>query len=141
MIRHVRTLEADAELRATFGAGVRMLPLGPTVDERGRLVELDFSSVPFAVRRAFAISDVTAGLVRGGHRHRNAAQLLACIRGSITVELRRNDSRFEIPLDAGTGALYLAPGVWASQRYDSDEAVLLVLASERYDPADYETDY
>ena len=135
------TLWDSPELKAKFVDGVRLQPIAPQVDDRGRLLEFDFSSVPFPVRRAFAITDVPAGVTRGGHRHRGVAQLLFCVAGRIQVELRQAESRHELALTPETGGLYLAPGVWASQRYVVEGTVLVVLASEPFDPASYETRY
>jgi hypothetical protein len=44
-------------------------------------------------------------------------------------------------LDRPQLALYLPPRIWATQRDFSSDAVLLVLASEVYDPEEYVKDY
>lgn len=137
----MQALEAIDGLRADFTDDVRVIELAPHVDERGRLLELDFAAVPFEVRRAFAVTGVPAGTTRGGHRHRGVAQLLACVAGAVAVELRRGEARCEVLLTPGEDALYLAPGVWAAQRYVEDSSVLVVLASEPFDPATYDTSY
>ena len=132
---------ATDELRAAFGEDVLVLDLVPHADERGRLLELDFSIVPFAVKRAFCVADVPAGTVRGGHRHRSASQVLACVSGRVEVELRRGKSRLGLELTPGSWALCLAAGVWSSQRYVEDGSVLVVLASEPFDPDGYDDAY
>ena len=131
-------LETTGELRADFSDDVQAIEFAPNVDERGRLVELDFSSVPFSVRRAFAVTDVPPGTTRGGHRHRGVEQLLACVAGEVVVELRRGAARHEVTLTPDHGALYLAAGVWSSQRYVEPGTALVVLASEPFDPASYD---
>jgi dTDP-4-dehydrorhamnose 3,5-epimerase-like enzyme len=135
------TLRATEELQAKFADDVRLVGIPLNVDERGRLVEFDFSVVPFPVRRAFAVADVPAGTTRGGHRHRDAAQLLSCVTGSVAVELRRGEAQHELELTPEMGGLYIAPGVWASQRYVREGTVLVVLASAPFDPASYDTEY
>ena len=121
--------------------GVTSLPLVPNVDERGRLLELDFDALPFTVRRVFVITDVPAGTTRGGHRHRSGAQALVCISGRIDVELRLDSARTVVILIPDAGGLYIPAGVWAAQRYVEDGSALLVLASEPFDPANYETSF
>jgi len=134
------TLLATEELRAKFGDGVRVVPLEPNLDSRGSLVEFDFSSLPFRVRRAFAISDVPAGTTRGGHAHREGEQMLACLTGCVAVELRRSGRSHVVELRPDGGGLHIRPGVWASQHYVEEGSTLLVLASTAYDPAGYDTD-
>ncbi len=135
------TARATEDLHASFGEDVRLVEFAPNVDGRGRLTEFDFSAVPFPVRRAFAVSDVPAGTTRGGHRHQGVAQLLACVTGSVSVELRRGDVRRELTLTPEGGALYIGEGIWASQRYLEEGSVLVVLASAPFDPATYDTDH
>lgn len=141
MMESLLTLRATEELEAKFADDVRLLAITPHVDRRGRLVEFDFSAVPFPVRRAFAVSDVPAGVTRGGHRHRDVAQLLSCLAGCVEVELRRGDAQHELVLTPSAGGLYIAPGIWARQRYVVEGTALVVLASEPFDPASYETHY
>lgn len=40
-------------------------------------------------------------------------------------------------LDSGRAGLLLGPGVWCQQKYLAEGSVLLVFASEPYDPASY----
>lgn len=133
--------QAAEELKEKFGDDVRVLAVAPNVDERGRLLELDFSTVPFPVRRVFAIAGVPPGTFRGGHRHQETQQLLTCVAGRVEVELRRGQAHHELVLTPDSGSLHIAPGVWARQRYVTDGTVLLVLASEPFDPASYDGEH
>ena len=135
------TLSASEEVRALFGADVEVIPFEPNVDSRGNLVELDFASIPFDVCRAFAVTDVPAGVTRGGHSHREGEQLLVCLTGCVAVELRSGDRHHEVELRPGGGGLHIAAGVWASQRYVGEGSTLLVLASTPFDPAGYDADH
>ena len=135
------TARATEDLHASFGEDVRLVEFAPNVDGRGRLTEFGFSAIPFPVRRVFTVSDVPAGTTRGGHRHQGVAQLLACVSGAVSVELRRGDIRQEVTLAPGGGGLYLAEGVWANQSYLEEGSVLVVLSSAPFDPATYDTSY
>ncbi len=132
---------AGSELRARFGGDVTLLPVTPRVDRRGRLVEFDFATLPFRVRRVFAVTDVPAGTERGGHRHLRGAQALFCLSGRIDVELRRGDARHDLAITPETGGLCIRAGVWARQRYVAEGSALLVMASEPFDPASYDADW
>jgi dTDP-4-dehydrorhamnose 3,5-epimerase-like enzyme len=120
---------------------VTWVPLAPNVEERGRLLELDFAALPFVVRRVFMITDVPAGTKRGGHRHRSGAQVLVCISGRIEVDLRRGAARTAVTLTPDTDGLCIPAGIWTAQRYVEEGSALVVLASEPFDPANYETSF
>lgn len=107
-------------------------------DNRGCLLPVDFSSLPFEPKRMFVVSDVPAGCVRGGHGHHTGHQLLIALQGEVDV-VTRDSFGAEVlhPLNTQTLALYLPPKYVAWQKYLSCHACLLVLASNCYDPADY----
>ena len=112
-------------------------------DLRGRLTAGDVPSeaIPFTPQRWFLVYDVPSREVRGEHAHRVCHQFLICVSGQVSIAVDDGERRSEVLLDAPTLGLYVPPRVWASQyRYD-DDAVLLVLASHRYDPDDYIREY
>jgi oxalate decarboxylase/phosphoglucose isomerase-like protein (cupin superfamily) len=106
-------------------------------DARGTLIPIEFSSLPFAPRRIFAVTDVPAGTTRGQHAHRRASQVLICLSGHVRVELRRGGKRTIVDLENASTGLLILPGTWASQTYVLPQTTLLVLANEPYDPDDY----
>ena len=126
------------QVPAAFGEAVSWCDVVPHVDDRGRLVEFDFADLPFAVRRVFAVTDVPAGTLRGGHRHRRGTQVLFCTTGRVDVELRLGEAWADVVLTPDTGGLCIRAGVWALQRYVVEGSTLLVLASDPYDPASYD---
>jgi dTDP-4-dehydrorhamnose 3,5-epimerase-like enzyme len=132
--------DADGSKVAGFD-DVTSVPLVSNVEERGRLLEFDFDALPFTVRRVFMITDVPPGTKRGGHLHRSGAQIVACISGRVDVELRRGAARFTATLTPDAGGLYIPAGIWAAQRYLEEGSALVVLASDPFDPADYETSF
>lgn len=115
----------------------------PQIDDlRG---SLSFGEVPthlpFAPRRYFLVFDVPSREVRGEHAHRRLHQLLVCVRGECAVAVDDGETRGEVMLDEPRTALHLPPMVWGTQYRYSPDAVLLVLASDGYDEADYIRDY
>lgn len=110
------------------------------VDERGALLPLDFDALPFLVRRVFTVSGVPPGTRRGGHGHLRGIQLLVCVQGRIELRARAGVKTSKLMLSPdGSGAL-LSAGVWCEQCYLAPDSVLLVLASESYDPGSYFVD-
>jgi UDP-2-acetamido-3-amino-2,3-dideoxy-glucuronate N-acetyltransferase len=112
-------------------------------DLRGSLTagEVAPEGLPFTPRRWFIVYDVPTREVRGEHAHRVCHQYLIGVRGEVSVAFDDGRARGEVVLDHPSLGVYLPPLVWGTQfRYDAD-AVLLVLASHPYDPADYIRDY
>jgi dTDP-4-dehydrorhamnose 3,5-epimerase-like enzyme len=97
--------------------------------------------VPFLVQRYFVVFDVPSREVRGEHAHRTLHEFLICLRGSCAVALDDGRFRDEVALDRPTIGLYVPPMVWRVHYKYSADAMLLVLASDLYDPDDYIRDY
>jgi UDP-2-acetamido-3-amino-2,3-dideoxy-glucuronate N-acetyltransferase len=51
------------------------------------------------------------------------------------------ENRADVALDRPNRGLYLPPLIWDMMHQFTHDAVLMVLASERYDPAEYIRDY
>jgi len=115
----------------------------PLVDDlRGSLTFGEIERhVPFAVKRYFAVFGVTSEEVRGEHAHRSLHQFLTCVHGSCRLVADDGLHREQFLLDSPEKAVYIPPMVWALQYKHSADAVLLVLASDYYDPDDYIRDY
>jgi acetyltransferase-like isoleucine patch superfamily enzyme/dTDP-4-dehydrorhamnose 3,5-epimerase-like enzyme len=121
---------------------VRLIELPRVRDLRG---DLTFGEVekqlPFAPRRVFTVFNVPSREIRGEHAHRRCHQLLLCVAGSVSVMVDDGHARDMVVLDQPTQALHVPPMVWASQYHYSQDAVLMVLASDSYDPDDYIREY
>jgi hypothetical protein len=63
------------------------------------------------------------------------------VHGSCHIVADDGVSRQEFVLDRPEVGVYIPPLVWAVQYKYSPDAVLLVLASDPYDPADYIRNY
>jgi len=114
----------------------------PHGDDRGQLVALEaLEDIPFEIKRVYYIYDTLPYVVRGKHAHRCLEQILICVHGSCKVALEDGQTRQEICLDDPTLGLYISNDTWREMYDFSEGAVLLVLASEHYDEADYIRDY
>lgn len=122
------------------GVTFHQLPL--VQDLRGELTVGEFQkSVPFFPKRYFLVFNVKSREIRGEHAHRCCEQFLICISGSCRVVADDGASREQFALDSPTKGLYLPPMTWATQYKYSSDGMLLVFASDYYDPADYIRDY
>jgi acetyltransferase-like isoleucine patch superfamily enzyme len=110
-------------------------------DVRGSLVAREAKDVPFVPRRTFLVFDVAGKEARGEHAHRQCEQYLIAVNGSMHVLCDDGTSQREFFLDSPAVGLYMPPMIWGTQYRYSQDAVLLVLASHPYDPADYIRDY
>jgi len=123
-------------------SSVRLQELPIIRDSRGSLSFAEYQqSLPFLPKRYFIVFDVTEGQTRGGHAHNTIHQLLVCVKGSCLVALDDGKIRDEVWLDRPELALYLPPRIWATQKQFSRDAVLMVLASDLYNPDEYIRDY
>jgi UDP-2-acetamido-3-amino-2,3-dideoxy-glucuronate N-acetyltransferase len=123
-------------------AGVRLYRLPLVEDLRGSLSFGEVARhVPFEVRRYFLVFDVTGEHIRGEHAHKRLQQFLVCVHGRCHVIADDGHNREEFVLDRPDIAVYIPPMVWAAQYRYSRDAVLLVLASDYYDPSDYIRDH
>jgi acetyltransferase-like isoleucine patch superfamily enzyme/dTDP-4-dehydrorhamnose 3,5-epimerase-like enzyme len=97
--------------------------------------------VPFLVKRYFLVFGVSSEYLRGEHAHKTLHQFLVCVRGRCHLVADDGVNRQEFVLDSPATAVYLPPMTWAVQYKHSADAVLLVLCSDPYDPADYIREY
>ena len=111
-------------------------------DERGQLIALEeFKDIPFKIKRVYYMYDTGEGVVRGCHAHKSLQQILICINGSCKIKLDNGDETKIIPLEKPYEGLYVSNAMWREMYDFSKDAVLLVLASEPYDEADYIRNY
>jgi UDP-2-acetamido-3-amino-2,3-dideoxy-glucuronate N-acetyltransferase len=117
---------------------VQRLELTRHLSEFGLLVACQApSQLPFTPARFFFIQGVPDGQVRGGHAHRECEQLLIAVRGRVEVMWEDAQGEFRFLLEEPGTALYIPPLVWAQQTYVGSDSLLLVMASDMYDPHDY----
>jgi UDP-2-acetamido-3-amino-2,3-dideoxy-glucuronate N-acetyltransferase len=122
----------------TKPAGVELVRLRAARDDRGSLVAAEVErELPFQPKRAFLVFDVPGSEVRGEHAHRRCHQFLVCVAGTVRVVADDGEASEEFVLDSKGVGLYLPPMTWGIQHGYSPDAVLMVLASDAYDPEDY----
>ncbi len=111
-------------------------------DTRGQLVALEEKKeIPFDIKRVYYIYDTLEGVRRGFHAHKTLKQLLICVHGSCKVLLDDGKEKEIVVLDKPYEGIFIQSNMWREMYDFSKDAVLLVLASEIYDEADYIRDY
>ena len=94
-------------------------------------------TVPFDTKRLYYLYDVPGGVSRGGHAHKGLWQLIIAASGSFTVTLDDGNVKRAYTLNRPYQGLLVKPGIWRELDDFSSGSVCLVLASEKYDEADY----
>jgi hypothetical protein len=100
-----------------------------------------FKDVPFDIKRVYYLYDVPGGETRGGHAHKDLYQLIVALSGSFDVLLDDGVETKTISLNRPNFGLLVTPYIWRELVNFSSGAVLLVLASLKYDEEDYIRDY
>lgn len=139
-----KTIRGDREATSetSMVPGVELLTLRVAADMRGKLTVAQIDAgLPFIPQRVFMVHDVPSRETRGEHAHHECHQLLICVHGQCVAVADDGKVRQEFLLDASHKALYMPPRIWGTQYRYSSDAVLMVLASHLYDPADYIRDY
>lgn len=115
-----------------------LLALPRIDDPRGKLTFVEGGRhLPFEIRRVFYLYDVPTEESRGAHAHRNLHQVLICLSGSFNVAVDDGTSTRLIHLNRPWQGLHVPPMIWAAEVDFDPGSVCLVLASDRYDEADY----
>jgi hypothetical protein len=99
------------------------------------------ATIPFEVNRIYYLYDIPGGEERGGHAHKELRQLIVAASGSFDVVLNDGNVKRTITLNRPYHGLLVVPGIWRELNDFSSGAICLVLASQKYDEADYIRDY
>lgn len=119
----------------------RMINIRRYSDTRGYLsvVESDID-LPFEIKRIYYLYMVPE-VARGAHAHKELQQLLIATSGSVDVIMDDGKEKKTFHLDRPWKGLLIPSGLWRDLENFSGGAVLMCLASEKYDAADYIRDY
>jgi acetyltransferase-like isoleucine patch superfamily enzyme len=98
-------------------------------------------SLPFTPQRYYLIVDVPSKDVRGENAHRRLSQFMVCVRGSVNLVVDDGQKRANLLLNRPDLGVFIPPLVWSVIYRFTADAVLMVLASGRYEPEEYIRDY
>lgn len=121
---------------------IKLIEFPELGDERGALVALEANkNIPFDIKRLYYIFDTKAGVARGFHAHKALKQVAVCVRGRCKMVLDDGKVREEVWLDSPGRGLLIEEMIWREMHEFSEDCVLLVIANELYDEADYIRSY
>lgn len=108
----------------------------------GTLVPIEGKrDIPFEIKRIYYITDVAKDVTRGFHSHKMLHQILICSHGSVKIKVKNPNGEEIYELNDNSKGLYIGPLIWREMFDFTEDAVLLVLASEYYDESDYIRNY
>ncbi len=121
-----------------FPHGCRLIEVPTVVDQRGALsFATSGEEIPFPVSRVFWIYDVPQHAKRGGHAHRECAEVVFALSGAVTFVLDDGTTRHEVRLARPTQGLLIEAWVWCELINFEPSTVLAVVASHPYDSGGY----
>lgn len=99
------------------------------------------AQLPFKIERIYWTYFTPNEVVRGHHAHKKLQQIIIAVNGKIEFELEAIDNqKYEFTLDQPNTGLYIPEMTWRMIRF-SHSAVLLCLASKKYEEKDYIRNY
>ena len=111
-------------------------------DDRGGLISLEQNqNIPFDIKRVYYIFDTKESVARGFHAHKNLQQVAICVKGSCRFLMDDGHNKAEVVLDKPNLGILIDVMQWHEMHDFSEGCVLLVLASDYYDEADYIRNY
>ena len=120
----------------------KIIDLPKITDPRGNLSVIESGvQIPFDIKRVFYLYDVPTGADRGAHAHKALHQFLICLSGSFDVSLDDGTQKKIVHLNRPWQGLHIPPMIWAAEINFDPGSVCLVMASDRYDEADYYRKY
>ncbi len=120
----------------------KLVDLPGSADDRGKLAFVEPpTTIPFEIRRVYYLFDIPSGKERGAHGHRDLQQLMIAVSGSFSVVLDDGKECKTFRLSKPDQGLYISKMIWRDLKDFSEDAVCLVLASERYAEDDYFRSY
>lgn len=119
-----------------------IIQLPKNFDRRGNLSVIEeINHIPFKIERTYWIYDVPGGEVRGGHAYKQNQEFIVALSGSFDVILDNGWERKTYVLNRSYYGLYVPKGIWRQMQNFSTNSLALVLASIKFNPADYIYDY
>jgi len=113
----------------------RLINLKTFTDKRGNLTVIE-KVIPFEIKRIFYIYGVDDSK-RGGHRHHKNIQAAICIRGACSIKTNDGKKEDEFKLNSPDKCLIINPSDWHCMFNFTEDAILMVIASEYFDEKDY----
>ncbi len=119
----------------------RIIDIRRYSDTRGFLSVVEGGlDIPFEIKRIYYLYMVPEA-ARGAHAHKELQQLLIATSGSAEVIMDDGKEKKTFVLNQPWKGLLVVPGLWRDLEHFTKDAVVMCLASEKYDATDYIRDY
>lgn len=107
-------------------------------DDRGHLIALEGNrNIPFEIKRVYYIFNTSADIRRGFHAHKKLEQVLICTSGTCNILLDDGKQKETVQLSHPSMGLFIGTMLWHEMYDFSVDCVLMSLASDYYNEADY----
>lgn len=120
------------------------IELPRVVDERDGVLSImeGNKDIPFDIKRVYYINHLeNLQSVRGKHAHKALQQVIFCINGSFILSLDDGRTKQDVHMWRDNVGVLLDTGLWHEMHSFSSGCILLIVASDYYDEADYIRDY
>ena len=120
------------------------IELPRVVDERDGVLSImeGNKDIPFDIRRVYYINHLeNLQSIRGKHAHKTLEQVIFCINGSFVLSLDDGQNKQDIHMWRDNIGVILGTGLWHEMHSFSSGCILLIVASDYYDEADYIRNY
>ena len=120
----------------------KLLNLSTVSNVDGALTFIEaHSDIPFNIERIYYLHGIPKTVERGVHAHKKLKQLIIATSGSFDIKIDDGDNYKIYHMNNPEKGLYICPMIWREINNFSSDAVLMVLASTKYDPDDYIHNY
>ncbi len=121
---------------------IKIINLPKIIDDRGNLSFFEGGNhIPFQIKRCYWIYDVPGGEVRGGHAYKELEEVFVALSGSFDIILNDGVNEHKVSLNRSYYALYVPKMIWRHIENFSTNSVCMIMASEKYNEADYIRDF
>ena len=115
--------------------------LKKNINKTGTLIAIDYEEdLNFNIKRSFIVT-ASKNAIRGNHAHKELNQFLICLNGSCEITCKDGVKEKKFLLENPNKALFVPNQIWASQKYLSNQSILLVLCDDKYIESDYLREY
>lgn len=121
---------------------IKVIQLKSCGDDRGSLIALEEkSNIPFEIKRVYYMFKTGEGVRRGFHAHKTLKQVAIAVRGSCKFLLDDGSEKIVVTLNHPAQGLLIESFMWREMYDFSEDCVLMVIADQIYDEADYVRNY
>ena len=120
---------------------IELIDLYINKDERGDLIAIQFKKhLDLTIERSFLVFG-KKDFTRGNHAHIKCNQFLCCISGSCEVKCDDGENSCSQILCDPSKILKIPNMIWSTQKYLSENTILIVFCDLDYSEKDYIRDY